>query len=212
MFFWLQRLQKMATPLKEGYYFGSASLNKKSLGLQRRSGHGWAKDRGGAGIGFREGVICIERKYVASDARILMCIRRGCHCCTPPPRCTLIRRSPGSSSFLLAGTKELHLIYWNFCTLPERSSTQQQPAYPFIYASKNRDRRITHLPAPDPQGSRCLDAKKFDSELSLHRKKRDCVPLRVVSFFCLANETSAILETRNTISWSSVARSIWNRE
>jgi len=42
----------MATPLKEGYYFGSASLNKKSLGLQRRSGHGWAKDRGGAGIGF----------------------------------------------------------------------------------------------------------------------------------------------------------------
>jgi len=30
MFFWLQRLQKMATPLKEGYYFGSASLNKKS--------------------------------------------------------------------------------------------------------------------------------------------------------------------------------------
>lgn len=128
------------------------------------------------------GVICIERKYVASDARILMCIGRGCHCYAPPPRGTLIRRSPGPSSFLLAGTKELHLIYWNFCTLPERSSTQQQPAYPFIHAPKDRDRRITHLPAPDPQGSRRF-AKKLNSELSLHRKKRDCVPLRFVSFF-----------------------------
>jgi len=138
----------MTTPLREGYYFGP-SFNKKSSGLRRRSGHDDRRIAAEQVLVFREGVICIGRKYVASDARILMCIRRGCHCCAPPPRGTLIRRKGPPRSF--AGTIELHLIYWNFCTLPReresaQSSTQQQPAVS-LYTRSEGSRSSDNSPA-----------------------------------------------------------------
>ena len=75
-----------------------------------------------------------RQKYVASDARILMCIGRGCHCCVAtlsnrvrPPPTTLphvfLPFPPSDASWIVSSLvpprrdERLHLIYWNFCNL-----------------------------------------------------------------------------------------------
>lgn len=72
-----------------------------------------------------------RQKYVASDARILMCIGRGCHCCVatlsnrvrPPSPTPFLTFPPSDASWIVSSLvpprwdERLHLIYWNFCNL-----------------------------------------------------------------------------------------------
>lgn len=105
----------MATPLKKGYYFELPS-SKSPQGL-RRSGQDWSKVR--------------RRRYWFLSRRHLY---RGPNMWHPTlgywcawgvvvivrvrlPRGILASRNPGSSPRNLRA-KELHLIYWNFCTFP----------------------------------------------------------------------------------------------
>lgn len=123
---------KDCNPVKGRVLF-RPTFNKTSLGLS--GDDRVTDDRGIAAeqvLVFREGVICIGRKYVASDARILMCIRRGCHC----SRATLFSskaRSSGRNSlpYLRKNERKLHLIYWDFCTRPERTASTQAAGVSF---------------------------------------------------------------------------------
>lgn len=92
---------KDGDPVKGRVLF-RATFDKKSSGRPKTIGSRMIEGSRRGRYWFFEKVSFVSgRKYVASDARILMCIGRGCHCCVATPSRHAHPAQPGGPSLYL---------------------------------------------------------------------------------------------------------------
>jgi len=106
----------MATPLRQGYYFGPTSNKKSPAGDDRVTDDRRIARR--SRYWFLEEVSFVSGENMWHPTRGYWCASGGVVIVARHP---LEARSSGatwSPPRTVAGTKELHLIYWNFCNRP----------------------------------------------------------------------------------------------